>query len=274
VDGDLLLDEGFRVTGHGKEGVVRLVGAHITGQLSLSDVELTNEAGPALIGDRLQVDGSLFLDNGFRTTGQGDEGVVRLVAAHITGQLSLSHITLTMEDGLVLDLEDAETKTISFSPEVICPHRVAGSFDCNAAARRVNLSGFVYTSLEDSHWNRWLHLIARHTEGYRPQPYQQLAAVQKAVGHDADARKILIAQQQVRKRGELGGPLARTVHRAWGTLGGYGYRTGRIALALLIVLLAAAELGVAAGNIPTSPGRYVAMHTAQTNDPSGPMLTD
>lgn len=36
-----------------------------------------------------------------------------------------------------------------------------------------------------------------------------------------------------------------------GTLGGYGYRTGRIALTLLIVLLAAAGLGISAGHIST-----------------------
>lgn len=71
------------------------------------------------------------------------------------------------------------------------------------------------------------------------------------------------------ERGDLGEWLTRIVHHAWGTLGGYGYRTGRIALALLIVLLAAAGLGVTAGRIPTSPGRYVAMHTAQIDDPHG-----
>jgi hypothetical protein len=36
------------------------------------------------------------------------------------------------------------------------------------------------------------------------------------------------------------------------------------------VLLAAAGLGIAAGHIPTSPGRYVAMHTAQADDPHSP----
>ena len=115
-----------------------------------------------------------------------------------------------------------------------------------------------------------LHLIARHSYGYRPQPYQQLVALRRAAGHDVDAHTILIAQQQdLRERGEIDGWLTRTVHSAWGALGGYGYRTGRIALALLIVLLAAAGLGIVAEHIPTSPGRYVAMHTAQADDSHG-----
>jgi hypothetical protein len=60
------------------------------------------------------------------------------------------------------------------------------------------------------------------------------------------------------------------MHRAWGALGGYGYRSRRIALALLIVLLAAAGLGIAAGHIPTGPRRYVAMHIAQADNSHGP----
>jgi hypothetical protein len=270
VDNSLFLDEGFRATGHGKRGAVRLPGAHITGQLILRGAVLTNEAGPALYGDGLQVDGDFFLE-GLRATGHGECGAVELQGAHITGQLVLRSAVLTNEDGLVLDLENAEVKNISIPPEVVCPQGVVGRSTCDATARHVDLSGFVYSSLEGSPWSQWLHLIARHTHGYQPQPYQQLAAVRRAAGHDADVRKILIAQQQDRReRGDLGGRLIRTVHYLWGKLGGYGYRTGRIALALLIVLLAAAGLGVAAGHIPTSPGRYVAMHTTQADDPHSP----
>jgi hypothetical protein len=224
-----------------------------------------------LAGDRLQVDSSLHLSGGFRATGHGEHGAVRLLGAHITGQLVLSGAELTNDAGLVLSLEDAEAKTVFLPPEAICPQGVTGRSTCDAAARRVELSGFVYTSLEGSDWSQWLHLIARHTSGYTPQPYQQLAAVRRAAGHDADARKILIAQQEdLRERGELGGWLTRTVHCAWGALGGYGYSTGRIALTLLIVLLAAAGLGIAAGHIPTSPDHYVAMHTTQADDPHSP----
>jgi hypothetical protein len=271
VDGALFLDKGFRASGHGERGAVRLVGAHITGELSLSGAELTNEAGPALVGDGLQVDGALFLRGGFRASGRSERGAVRLVGARVTGQLSLRDANLTNEDGLVLDLQDAEVKSIFLPPRLICPQGVVGRSTCDAAACRVALSRLVYTSLEDIHWNQWLHLITRHTNRYQPQPYQQLAAERRAAGHHADARKILIAQQQdLRERGDLGGWPTRTVHYLWGALGGYGYRTGRTALALLIVLLAAAGLGITAGCIHTSPGRYVAMHAAQTDDPHGP----
>jgi hypothetical protein len=102
VDGDLFLDKGFRATGHGQDGAVRLLGAHITGQLVLRGAELTNEAGPALHGDRLEVDDGLFLDEGFRATGHGQDGAVRLPGAHITGQLVLRDAELTNEAGPAL----------------------------------------------------------------------------------------------------------------------------------------------------------------------------
>jgi hypothetical protein len=43
VDGDLLLNEGFQETGRDKDGVIRLRGAHVTGNLDLSGAKLTNE---------------------------------------------------------------------------------------------------------------------------------------------------------------------------------------------------------------------------------------
>lgn len=149
-------------------------------------------------------------------TGHGKDGAVRLPGAHITGQLAL-RAELANKDGLVLHLQDAEAKQIFLLPEVVCPLDVAGRSNCNATARRVDLSGFVYTSLEDSHWSQWLHLIVRHTSGYRAQPYQQLAAVCRAAGHDADVREILIAQQEdLPERGHLGGWLTRTVQTICG----------------------------------------------------------
>jgi hypothetical protein len=269
VNGGLFLDEGFRATGHGELGAVRLPGAHVTGQLSLRDAELTNETGSALIGDRIQVDSDLFLTEEFRAIGHGEHGTVRLPGAHIAGQLTLRGARLSNRNGLVLNLRNAEANTIFLPPEVVCSQRVTGRLACDAAACRINLSGFVYIFLVDSDWGQWLHLIARHTDQYEPQPYQQLAAVQKAAGHDVDARTILIAQQQdFRKRGQIGG-LPKALHYLWG-LFGYGYRINRIAAALLAVLATAGTLGVIAGHIPTSPGHYVAMHTSQASSPSTP----
>jgi hypothetical protein len=224
-----------------------------------------------MLGDGLQVDDNLIMDEGFRATGQDELGTVQLVDARIGGQLNLRRAELSNQNGFLLDLQGAEVRQVLLPPHVICPEALTGRSMCEATTRQIELSGFVYNTLDDSDWNQWLHLITRHTRGYWPQPYQHLAAARKAAGHYADARQVLIAQQEdLRERGELGGWLTQTVHCAWGALAGYGYRTRRTAVALLIVLLAAEGLGIVAGCVPTSPGRYVAMHTAQADASGSP----
>jgi adhesin HecA-like repeat protein len=101
VNGDLLLGEGFTVAGRGEHAAVRLLGAHITGQLNINGARLTNEAGPALIADGIHVDGDLF-GGGFVATGHGELGAVRLPGAHIIGQLNLNGAELANQAGPAL----------------------------------------------------------------------------------------------------------------------------------------------------------------------------
>ena len=83
----MFLRGGFTATGAGEHGAVRLLGAHIGGQLDCDGASLRNDSGPALIADGLQVGQGMFLRGGFTATGAGDDGAVRLVGAHIGGQL-------------------------------------------------------------------------------------------------------------------------------------------------------------------------------------------
>jgi len=101
VDGDVLLGDGFTATGQGDYGAVRLLGAHVKGQLNFNGARLTNETGPALIGDGLHVDGDVF-GGGFVVTGHGELGAVRLPGAHIIGQLNLNGAELANQDGPAL----------------------------------------------------------------------------------------------------------------------------------------------------------------------------
>ncbi|HEY6424589.1 MAG TPA: hypothetical protein VIY28_15355 [Pseudonocardiaceae bacterium] len=269
VGSDMFAD-GFTATGHSRDGAVRLPDAHISGQLNLNAAKLTNHAGPALIGDQLTVGSDMFADK-LTATGHSHDGAVRLPAAHISGQLNFNDATLTNPAGPVLDLQDAETKHLFLPIHVICPEGVTSGSSCSTPTHKLALSGLVYTSLRAVDWRQWLHVITYHTRDYRPQPYQQLAAVLRAGGNESTARQVLIAQQKdLHDRGDLGGQLAKGAHRLWGALAGYGYRSGRIVLALLIVLLTAAGLGVVAGHIPLGPGRSVTVHTSQAADPSSP----
>jgi hypothetical protein len=269
VDGGVYLD-GFTATGHGEDGVVRLPDAHITGQLNLDCAELTNPTGAALIGDHLRVGSDMFAE-GLVASGHSQDGAVRLADAHISGQLNFSQAQLTNPAGPVLDLEDAQAKHLFLPAQVICPHTAAKTSRCAAPAHQLTLCGLAYTSLHAVDWREWLHLIIYHTRDYRPQPFQQLAAVLRASGDESAARKVLISQQQdLRRRGDIGGPLGRSAHWLWGALAGYGYRSSRAVLALALVLLIAAGLGVAAGHISLGSGRYVTAHTSQAQNPGSP----
>ncbi|MGH3751609.1 MAG: hypothetical protein ACRDRP_02760 [Pseudonocardiaceae bacterium] len=269
VDSDMFAER-LTATGHSTDGAVRLSDAHIRGQLNLNGAKLTNQAGRALIGDYLQVDSDLFAE-GLTATGHSTDGAVRLPNASISGQLNLNGATLTNPAGPVLDLEDAEAKHLFLPAHVFCAPGDASRSGCATPARRLALSGLAYTSLQAVGWREWLHLITHHTHDYRPQPYQQLATVLKATGCESSARDVLIAQQQdLHDRGDLGGRLAKAAHLVWGTLAGYGYRSGRIAVALLLVILLAAGLGVAAGHTAIGPGRFVTAHTSQSHDPNSP----
>jgi hypothetical protein len=93
--GSVELNDGFTATGE-----VRLVGAHIKGQLDCSGAILANPDGLALSADSLTVDQSMYCRNGFTVTGE-----VRLVGARIGGNLEFDGASLANPDGLALSAD-------------------------------------------------------------------------------------------------------------------------------------------------------------------------
>jgi hypothetical protein len=238
VEGTIVLLRS-RISGVGDGGAVWLLGAHVGG-IRFVDTELNNDSGAALFADQLQAHGLLLLQR-MRLRGDGNHAALRLASARVEGQFSLMDTTIDNPSGPLLDV-----------------------------------NGFTFGSLAGVDWRHWLNLIRNHTKEYRPSPYQALAAVERAAGHDGNARNILIAQQQdLRHRAPetLGGWLARRFHWLWGALAGYGYRARRTALALLLALLAAGGVALWAGHVPTGPGRYAAEHTITSAAPRTPCST-
>jgi len=83
----LVVTKGLDLGGSAFEGVVRLLGAEITGQLSFRGAKLTGTdiEGNALVGDGMKVGSNVLLDQGFSAT-----GAVRLPNTAITGPLFCS----------------------------------------------------------------------------------------------------------------------------------------------------------------------------------------
>ncbi|MEV4051722.1 hypothetical protein AB0J55_11090 [Amycolatopsis sp. NPDC049688] len=250
------------LTGTGESGAIRLLRAHIAGQLGMDHATITNTTGPALAADSLRVDSGLFMTDA-TVTGTGESGAIRLHSARINGQAALGVSRLDNSLGPLLVLSEAQITGALFPPTVVCPAGIQGAsrHGCPDSARTITAHGLTYPSLRGLSWRQWLHLLVDHTETYWPQPFQQLAATERAAGHDNNAREVLITQQhELRRRAPeaLGNRLARARHALWGWLGRYGYRAHRLVTALAVVLTLAAALSVLAGHVTTHPGHHAA----------------
>ena len=91
----------------------------------------------------------------------------------------------------------------------------------------VRLQGFGYASIQSEDGLRGYGMArriawVRREPGYAPQPYEQLASWYRQVGHEDDARKVLLAKQRHRRS------TLQPAGRVWGhvldAMVGYGYR--------------------------------------------------
>jgi hypothetical protein len=204
VDGSLLLDQAT-ATGHNANGAIRLTEAKVGGQLSVIDAQVTNRNGPALVAHGLKVDGDAFFE-GLKAVGNDEYGAVRLSGVQVGNQLNLAGARIADSPDLILSLTFSRIGRLYLTTEVICPMGERTMRKCSHAQRQIDLGEVTYTSLAHADLRQWLHLLRWHTKHYLPTPYQQLAAAYKATGHDYDARRILIAQQNdLHERGNVGG---------------------------------------------------------------------
>jgi hypothetical protein len=234
VEGDIFCRDDFRA-----EGELRMPGVRVGGQLSLSGAKLSNPKGRALLADGAQIKESMFCRHGFRA-----EGELRLLGISIERQLDFSEATLVSESGRALCLERATVRHLVLEwdarPVGILDFkdaRIAHLDDGWPATRYVaRLDGLVYerlTPLEDVVAR--LDWLSEAMDGYRPQPYEQLATVLRRAGRDDAARAVAIGKERQR-RSELNW-LGRVANRVLDTTVGYGYRVWQGALWLACVTL-------------------------------------
>jgi hypothetical protein len=254
VKQNLFCHQGFKVTGE-----TRLIGAHIVGQLDLTDATLANPGGHALSADQATVDQGVLCSEGFTATGE-----VRLIGAHVGGQLNFIDANLTNPNGRALVLDNVTARTVLLAPATpseatisLTDARVGILVDSKARwPKTLHLDGFTYDVLQafpevdPKARLRWLEL---HPGGYTPQPYEQLIAAYRRVGHDEAARTVAIAKQR-RRRTELNWP-----GKLWSTLlawtVGYGYRTWQALLWLAALLLAGWAIFAAAYPTHMTPAK-------------------
>ena len=247
VGGSLAGRRGLRV-----EGSVRLIGARIEGGVLLEGARLSNPGDVALCADAL-VTTQLVCARGFEA-----EGELQVRNAQISGELSLHGARLQAEQKAV------RARGLIAGELFLTPQSVRGLVDLSRARvgalrdsaatwpPRLRLEGFTYDHLlpfdRVDAAMRCTSWLTRDADVYRPQPYEQLAAYYRRLGHDGDARRVLLAKQR-RRRSTLRPP-ARLGGYLLDGLVGYGYRSWLAAVWL--GLLVVTGTAVFAGRPPTA----------------------
>ncbi len=216
-DGDISLREGFTATGE-----IRLTGARIGGDLSISGASLSSSNNTCLNLDGARIEGTLMLHD--------------LIA--LDGAVSLGGVrTALFTDDLPTCSKIAEIKLDGFQYQ-----RLSKDAPADASTR-------VDWLLKQ----RSKHLV----EDFRAQPWEHLIQVLREMGHEEDARSVAIAKQvQLRKAGKYAG-LGFPLHWIYGLLAGYGFRPMRTVcwmIGLWLISAVAFQYGAGKGWMgPTNP---------------------
>lgn len=234
VDHALRAQDGFAC-----EGEFQARGATV-GSVLFEGAKLSNHHGYSLAADGLTVNQTMQCSQGFAA-----DGTLRLRAARIGGTLSFDHAVLRAPR-MALQLGRAVVAELILTPA----QPIQGAVSLRSARIEVisddpatwpavlRISGLIYDHIRSGRAaeqvGERLDWIRRDPAGYLPQPYEQLAIWFRRIGHDDDARRILLAKQQHR-RSTLG-----ITGRIWGYVldwtVGYGYRPWLAGLWLLGLL--------------------------------------
>lgn len=250
-DGARIAGEVFLRNGFSASGEVRFVGAEIGGNLDCSNGTFSNPEGAAkeekefaLTCHGIKVTGNVFLKKGFSAIGE-----VHFVGADIGGQFVC--MTSTFSHALYLTSTTIKTELWLRDITWLAPeqaHLILENTKVGVLAdeekswpQGIVLDGFVYerfgpeSPVTASARLRWLaRQLPEHREGkdFRPQPYQQLAAVFRALGHESDAREI--GYQKEKKLAEKStGVYKWIINPVWGRACGYGYKPARLVWGLV-----------------------------------------
>jgi hypothetical protein len=154
---------------------------------------------------------------------------------HIDGLFDLADATLKNTPDVALDVRHSTIASLTL-PMTIVPQGILDlrharvthlEDDWLNASYIARLGDFVYETLSPLHSQIACRLdwVAKADGAFRPQPYEQLAAVLRREGHDDDARRVAIAKEHARQE-TLRWP-GKLLNRFLGATVGYGYKPGQ-----------------------------------------------
>ncbi|MEV7731585.1 hypothetical protein AB0O75_05615 [Streptomyces sp. NPDC088921] len=238
------------------EGGVNLFAAVVGESIELTASTLLPHHQYALRAPGARVEADIKLDSATNVAGDID-----LTRAEVKGTFSLIGTTFAEETTVILHraaVGALHVESLGAPPaklDLSAATIVAITDAVDSWPSQVALTALSYQALHPvipaKRRLPWLH---RDT-GYHPQPYEQLAAYYRQLGHDDDARTVLLAKHRQRRR------ISPRLAQLWGYIEdaavGYGYRPGRALLWLLALVSTAA---IAFSAVPPQP--------AQSNGPS------
>jgi hypothetical protein len=258
VIGNVRCCEGFQASGE-----IRLAGVSIGSQLLFSGAHLDRKGGPALTAEWLSIVGNMYCNEGFRAHGE-----VNLSSASIGGQLIFSGAHLDGKGEPALS-----ARGLTVAREMFCDEGFRADGTVNLTGAKIgslvdearswpqvlDLDGLTYDDLTDMPARRRLDWLKRSVD-YAPQPYEQLAAYYRRLGHDEEARRVLLAKLRHRRR-----------RRPWWTrwwgwlqdvLAGYGYAPGRAVLLLAGAFVVGWLVFSTRHPVPVGPGPHPEFNAA------------
>lgn len=206
IIGSVYLRNGFSA-----KGCVDLNSTKIEGQLDCTGGQIEVLDGDALNAQSAQIAGDVFLSKNFSA-----KGCVDLCGAKISGQLACVEGTFHAEDNIALVLQD--TRAAYFFWKGVT--EISGWLDLSNAhfdtltddpkswekVTDLILVGLTYTHItnpgDTAKRLEWLSKGHEMNGEFSPQPYTQLAKVLREIGHDRDARTVLVEGEIRLRRSE------------------------------------------------------------------------
>ena len=259
----------FQLTDATVKGTLRLQGAEIGGSVNMFGTLLTEPGQRASSSFSLDVR-TARIGRDIVLTEHKDrpflaEGGVNLDGAQIARRLDLTgaKIGSLATHGIALDASDVTADEFVLAPSeppkgsVRLRRAHCGALADNeeiwAASEGLELDDFRYDALkrgialdDDRALDRRIDLLRKAMRGYRPGPYDQLAATLRAAGNEEHASTVALRKQQFRydalaKGFKVFGPGVRAWSWLQRSMVGYGYRPVR-ALGWLFTLLVLGSL--------------------------------
>ncbi|TCR66321.1 hypothetical protein [Bosea sp. BK604] len=247
---------------HGAQlkGGINLAGAQLAADLDCAGAVITPTEGIAIEASEAEARGSVVL----RTTRV--EGEIRLTAAQIAGDMDCSGAVLDHAGSTALDLSRSTIRGAFFLRRAAQVNGMLaltgasiGTIHDEAASwpklgdlllNRCRYGAFIDGPVDAESRLDWL---ARQTpercgEDFWPQPYEQLAAVFREMGHGEDARAVLVVKERLQRRARrkrAGNPLLRWLLAAVDGVLGITLAYGRQPLLAFVWLIFFWLLGVA-----------------------------